>query len=161
MGCSPSTSQVAKPVDASIQPNCNTVSVVADVRDVKDRVVGKIVGRPLIVDHSIDGDGVVMYNIAANGIVVNKRFTDFKAFHATLQSAFPLLPPLPPSGLLTALRRSDPALIQERRARFDDLLSVAPSDHLSEFLAIAIDDSRPLVGSAPVQAIKSTGLVAV
>ncbi|KAF0722233.1 hypothetical protein AaE_009969 [Aphanomyces astaci] len=143
MGCNQSFPGAKGPDPASIQWSNNAVSNVPDMAEVKQRVDVKERGRPFINDYSVDVNGIVIYHIEANGGgVVNKRFTDFKVFHACLQRVFPLIPPLPSSGILTALKRSDPALIQDRRARFDDILSVAPPDHVAAFLAIPSSISK-------------------
>ncbi|ETV89084.1 hypothetical protein H257_00467 [Aphanomyces astaci] len=85
----------------------------------------------VIVDHSIDEKGVVLYHVEAYGVAAKKRFNDFKTFHHDIQL---VVPPMPEAGFFTALNRRDLGLIQARRLRFQDIIRAAPRDRVVLFL---------------------------
>ncbi|CAK4086475.1 unnamed protein product [Aphanomyces euteiches] len=87
-----------------------------------------------ITGHSVDDTtGVVFYHVEADGVVAKKRFNDFKTFHRDIQ-LLPDIPSMPAAGFRTALQRQSPQLIEERRARFQEMLDAAPQDRVAIFL---------------------------
>ncbi|KAF0698054.1 Aste57867_11302 [Aphanomyces stellatus] len=125
MGCSQSTTASAPASNAAAAPVSSAPTS-----------AGQVSGQGYTIsDYSITDKSVVMYHIETRGAVVQKRFTDFKAFHQQVQGVAQV-PAMPEAGLLTAFKRRDESLIQIRRTRFQEILNAAPEDDVAAFLAV-------------------------
>ncbi|KAF0698053.1 Aste57867_11301 [Aphanomyces stellatus] len=90
----------------------------------------------LITDSSVDEHGVVFYHIDMNGVVVKKRFRDFKSFHKSLVRAGADVPPLPSAGVASFVHPHRATMVQERCIRFQRLLNAAPQEYVNQFLGV-------------------------
>ncbi|OQS06588.1 hypothetical protein THRCLA_01370 [Thraustotheca clavata] len=120
MGCthsSPSSTQAASPIEqVPIGSPSPSVHVALD-----DAAGEK---KYTVATTSVGANGVVLYHIESNDVVVRKRYNDFKALHRELTSKSSSVPALPAAGANTYFQRRDQKLIHNRLVRFQEILDI-------------------------------------
>ncbi|CAK4071720.1 unnamed protein product [Aphanomyces euteiches] len=124
MGCNQSSNAVAEEQPKVVAAPASAGAQQVDAEPAK---------HPLVTGHYIDTNGVVLYHVEFQNVVAKKRFNDFKLFHEGLKDQ---VPPLPAAGFSTVLNRRNDNLIEERRARFQEILAAAPEAQVITFLGI-------------------------
>ncbi|RHY03595.1 hypothetical protein DYB28_010539 [Aphanomyces astaci] len=82
----------------------------------------------VILDEVVYVKGVVHYTVQdQSGQTVHKRYSEFKKLHDSLCKT-PNCEDMPQAGVWTSLQRSNPALIANRRTKFEVLLNTWASD---------------------------------